>query len=161
MVSKDKTWVGGVDTGFTTTLNSFIRQPLSNMDATDNADFAETSTSYVTKYTLAVSADVIGTYVYIAYDLTARGSSSAGGRDHTATSQITIDSVQVLERAVTGLGGAINIIPSESTRRICFKYEPDAGEKSAGFTIDIDLKTSGTDGVDEYFAVSGIEVWGA
>lgn len=169
MVSKNKKWADG-DVLYDHELNDNVLQPLSPMDATDNASATETGTSYVTKRTLAISAGAIQNFVIIRYNIrpwkTAIDNNPAGD---TAKSQITIDSVQKFE-IITQIGIRHYVVNADGgnntndqavspNRMCCFKYSPSSAEKTNGFTIDLDLAVGtggrGIEATNDYW-----EVWG-
>ena len=168
MVSKGYVAVGGADADAADVNGAWI-QPLSAMDSTDNTiqqitsgNSAGSDSGFVTKRTLAIDAAAITNFIIIKADLEAFDSSSDGATPTLATAhiQFTIDSTQKITKTITA-GSDRN----GRTRSIVFMYTPSAGEKSAGFTIDLDLKlvraasagNSATVEANNYYW----EVWGA
>jgi len=168
--SKDYIYVSGVDTSFSTHLNTTILQPLSNMDNTDNtqqivtnANSAGGTTGYTTKRTLIIGANQISNYIIIRGDLaiineSSQGASTAAG---TAYVQITVDSVQKFEKTITQQQPYY----VDDNAVWCYKYTPTSDEKTNGFTIDLDLKivrgSSGGNSADVSAKNEYWEVWGA
>jgi len=147
--TKDKTWTDG-NILYAAELNSYILQPLTNLDATDNtlqsassSNAAGETVAYATKRTVTIAANQVNTYVIISGDLEAENNAGSGANPVPTMSaylQITINGTQKIELIESCGTGSSTSAQNSKTRGFEYKYTPSAGEKSAGFTINLDLK---------------------
>lgn len=172
MVSKNKIWSDEKVTDYS--MNQNIYQPLSGFDSTDNtvatasASGSGDDSGWVQARTLAVSANGITKDVIIKGDFDAVSYDAGTSNTVTASVQITIDGTQKFTKSITNTWTTSTGTDPQSgesyCRGFCFKYTPSAGEISAGFTIDLDIKVvngeanaSAKGKCNNYFW----EVWGA
>lgn len=181
------TFSSGVNTDFSTELNQNYKdvdfKPLSNFDVTDNTTVSDTiagtSSSYSTKRTLAIASNTVESYIIVRFNLRAKATGVNGatsddweGRINPYL-QLTIDSVQKFE--ISGPQAELESVGTSSrweehreglTRVGVYKYAPTAGEKSSGFTLDLDLRCaeshtgSGVTGTNGSTYNDYWEVWG-
>jgi len=158
MVSKDKTWVGGVDENLSDSFNNYIQQfiELSNTSVNENA-----STSYVTKRTISFDAGTVTKYIMIRGDLYAKPDSSSSYTNNQAGYlQLTVDSVQKFERFVTPYSTVSDDVNEHNiTAMWAFYYEPTTAEKADGFTLDLDLHTETQNSLTGSASNNYWEVW--
>ena len=131
---------------------------LTTSESADNTTQSDTisgstSSSYTTKRTLSVPANTVTNFIFIRANI--RGVLQAGNTSSITGSsdlQLTADSVQILERSSASKSDDTSDRPSVNQNStgvvIGFKYTPSASEKTNGFTLDLDLKSSknSTDG---------------